>query len=74
MAQEHPFGFSIPDWMIEPQGDRTHREYLDYLVSLSKLTLPEFENRYRMNLARTDMDMSNPVQQNIDTLQRFFHR
>jgi hypothetical protein len=66
------YGFGIAPATIEDQGDRGHRDYLDYLISLTGLTLEEIEKRYRLNLTRSDLALSNPVQQNIDTLQRFF--
>ncbi len=66
------YGFGIAAAAIEPQGERSEREYLDYLISLSGLQLEEVEKRYRLNLKRSDLEHSNPVQQNIDTLQRFF--
>jgi hypothetical protein len=66
------YGFGIAPAAIDSMGDRTDREYVDYLISLSGLRLAEIEKRYRLNLHRSDFDRSNPVQQNIDTLQRFF--
>ena len=66
------FGFGIAAAAIEPQGEMTDGEYLDYLISLTGLERHELENRYRLNLNRPDFDVTSPVQQNIDTLQRFF--
>ena len=66
------YGFGIAPAGIEPQGERSYREYLDYLISLTGLSLEELEKRYRLNLQRSDLERANPVQQNIDTLQRFF--
>jgi hypothetical protein len=66
------YGFGKAAADIEPQGERSYREYLDYLISLTGISLEELEKRYRLNLRRSDFDISNPVQQNIDTLQRFF--
>lgn len=66
------YGFGRAPASIDPQGERTHREYLDHLISLTGITLKELENRYRLNLRRSDLEQSNLVQQNIDTLQRFF--
>jgi hypothetical protein len=63
------FNFAAP---IDPQGDRSDRDYLDYLISLTGTALEELEKRYRLDLRRSDLERSNPVQQNIDTLQRFF--
>jgi hypothetical protein len=65
------YGFGVAPAGIEPQGERTYREYLDYLIGLAGISLEELEKRYRLNLRRSDLDQSNPVQQNIDTLQRF---
>ena len=64
------FGFGVA--AIEAQGDRNDREYLDYLISLTGEGRHELENRYRFNLDRSGFDLSCPVQQNIETLQRFF--
>lgn len=66
------FGFGLAAASIEGQGERTDREYLDYLISKTGETVRELENRYRLNLSRSDLDQSSAVQQNIDTLQRFF--
>jgi len=66
------FGFGVAAAAIKPQGEISRREYLDYLISLSGESLQELENRYRINLSRSDLEMSSPVQQNIETLQRFF--
>ena len=66
------FGFGIAAANIKPQGDLTDRQYVDYLVSLTGEERHELENRYRLDLTRSGFDLSNPVRQNIDTLQRFF--
>ncbi|NJM97251.1 MAG: hypothetical protein HC800_08795 [Phormidesmis sp. RL_2_1] len=66
------FGFAIAPATIEVQGDRSDRTYLDYLISLTGLTQQELENRYRLDLSLTDTDQLSYVQQNINTLQRFF--
>ncbi len=66
------YGFGVAAASIEPQGTRSDRDYVDYLVSLTGWKAAELENRYRLNLRRSDFEQSNPVQQNIDTLQRFF--
>jgi Tc toxin complex TcA C-terminal TcB-binding domain len=65
------YGFAIAAGAIAAQGEMSDREYLDSLIALSGESLPEIEKRYRLNLHRSDIEMSNPVQQNIDTLQRF---
>lgn len=66
------FGFGLAAAIIQPPGERTDGQYLDYLISLTGETRHELENRYRLNLSRSDFDVSSPVQQNIETLQRFF--
>jgi hypothetical protein len=66
------YGFGIAAAVIDPQGQRTHGEYLDYLISLTGVSAGELGKRYRLNLARSDVEQTNLVQQNIDTLQRFF--
>jgi hypothetical protein len=65
------YGFSIPSADIEPKGDRTDREYLDYLIGLTPLSARELGLRYRINLERPDSALSSPVDENIHTLQRF---
>jgi Tc toxin complex TcA C-terminal TcB-binding domain len=64
-------GFGIAPASITPQGDRTAREYLDYLIGLSGQTSPELRKRYRIDLTRPDSAMSSPVQENIAALQGF---
>ena len=56
------YGFGIAPATIEAQGERTDREYLDYLISLTKQSEIELERRYRLNLQRSELDTSNPVQ------------
>jgi len=64
------YGFAVA--AIDPQDERSDRDYLDYLISLTRLKVEEVEKRYRLNLRRSDLEMSSRVQQNIDTLQRLF--
>jgi hypothetical protein len=66
------FGFGIAPAAIQPQDEMTDGQYLEYLLSLTGEERHELENRYRLNLSRSAFDLSNPVQQNIETLQRFF--
>jgi hypothetical protein len=66
------YGFGILAANIEPLGDRSHRDYVDYLISVTGFDRSEIGNRYRLNLDRSDFEQSNPVQLNIETLQRFF--
>jgi hypothetical protein len=66
------FGFGVAAAAIAPQDEMTDGEYLDYLISLTGEERHELENRYRLDLTRSGFDVSNPVQQNIETLQRFF--
>lgn len=66
------FGFGVAAAAILPQDELTDRQYLDYLISLTGEKRHELENRYRLNLSRSDLETSNRVQQNIETLQRFF--
>lgn len=66
------YGFNIAAAAIQPQGTLSDRDYLDYLISLTGEKVEELERRYRVKLRRSDLELSNPVQQNIDTLQRFF--
>ena len=69
---ESGFGLAIASNTIQPQGDRSDRIYLDYLISLTGIDQHELENRYRLDLSLTDADQLSFVQQNINTLQRFF--
>lgn len=69
---ESGFGFAIASNTIQPQGDRSDRTYLDYLISLTGISRQELENRYRLDLSLTDFDQLSYVQQNVTTLQRFF--
>ena len=66
------YGFNVAAAAIQPQGTLSDRDYLDYLMSLTGEDVEELEKRYRVNLRRSDLELSSPVQQNIDTLQRFF--
>jgi hypothetical protein len=66
------YGFGIAAAQIEPKGQRTSREYLDYLISLTKLSSRELGLRYRLDLERPDSALSSPVEENIHTLQRFY--
>ncbi len=66
------FGFNVSAATITPQGTRTPREYLDFLIGLSHLSATELGRRYRLDLARPDSEPSDPVQENVATLQGFF--
>jgi hypothetical protein len=66
------FGFAIAPDTIQPQGDRSDRDYLNYLILLTGIDRHELENRYRLDLSLTNFDQLSYVQQNINTLQRFF--
>lgn len=65
-------GFGIAAGTIQPKGARTSREYLDYLIGLSKLSAHELGLRYRLDLSRPDSALSSRVAENIFTLQRFY--
>jgi len=66
------YGFGLNASQIQPQGDRSKREYLDYLIGLSGLTQNELGLRYRLDFGRQDSSLSSKVEENITTLQRFF--
>jgi hypothetical protein len=66
------YGFGIPSATIAARGTRTARQYLDYLISLTKLSAQELGLRYRLNLDRPDTVLSTAVHENISTLQHFF--
>jgi hypothetical protein len=66
------YGFGIAASSIEPQGNRTHREYLDHLIGLTQISAREMGLRHRLDLERPDSAVSSRVQENIATLQGFF--
>ncbi len=66
------YGFGMAASSIEARGERTAREYLDYLIGLTKLPTQELRNRYRVNFARPDSAVSSRVRENIAALQGFF--
>lgn len=66
------FGFGLTPAGIPARGQLLAREYLDKLIGLSGLSAREFGLRYRIDLGRPDSILSNPVQENIATLQGFF--
>jgi hypothetical protein len=65
------YGFGVEISGIEAQGDRTDREYLDYLIGLTGTSRRTLELRYRLDLDRADAVESSPVQENIATLRGF---
>ncbi len=66
------YGFGFLSEAIETQGQRSDREYLDYLIGTTNLSAIELGLRYRLDFERSDSVMSNEVQENISTLQRFY--
>ncbi len=66
------YGFGFLPGSIEAQGQRSNREYLDYLISMTNLSATELGLRYRLDFERPDSEMSNEVQENISTLQSFY--
>jgi hypothetical protein len=66
------YGFDFSPVAIQAQGQRSDREYLDYLIGLTQLSARELGLRYRLDFERPDSAMSNEVQENITTLQRFY--
>jgi hypothetical protein len=71
-AKGNIWGFGIAPASIQPQGTRTPREYLDYLIGLTGLSARELGLRYRLDVTRPDSALSSPVQENIATLQGFY--
>jgi len=71
-AKGKGFGFGVAASAIKPEGTRTPRAYLDELIGLTGLSAAELGLRYLLDFTRSDADMSNPVQENIATLQGFF--
>ncbi len=66
------YGFGVAAGAIDPQGETADDDYISYLISLSGISRAELSRRYRLDLDRSPLDLTSPVQQNIDTLQRFF--
>ncbi len=66
------YGFGIAAASIQPQGNRTVRQYLDYLVGLTGVPEEELSRRYRLDLSRGDDALSSPVRENITALQGFY--
>ncbi len=66
------YGFGIAAGSIASQGSRSDREYQDYLVSLSGLTIDELSLRFRLNLPRPAGSQSSPVIENILALLGFY--
>lgn len=66
------FGFGLAAAAIPPRGTESARDYLTKLIALSGLSSREFGLRYRIDLDRPDSALSNPVQENIATLQDFY--
>ncbi|MCI5130848.1 MAG: hypothetical protein D3904_04845 [Candidatus Electrothrix sp. EH2] len=71
-GEDYGFGFGLQLVTIQAQGQRSDREYLDYLIGLTKLSAKELGLRYRLDFERPDSAMSNKVQENIATLQHFY--
>jgi len=67
---DHGFGFDPSS--IEAQGDRTPREYLDYLIGLSGLSPTALGHHTRLDLGRPDSVASSPVWENVFTLRRLY--
>ncbi len=63
-------GFGVVAGALPVQGTRTDREQLDALLSLAKVKITEFANRYRLPLTEPDSATSTPVKLNIYTLSR----
>ena len=66
------FGLGLTSAQIPARGTATAREYLDTLVKLSRLSAEELTLRYRTRFTRSDSVTSNPVWENIYTIQGFF--
>lgn len=64
------FGFAVPTSTIPVQGALPDRVYLDSLLKMAKVKVPELENRYRLPLREADNAVSSPVLLNIYTLKR----
>jgi hypothetical protein len=65
------FGFGVAPGTITPRGDRSARDYLDFLIGLSGESAAELEHRYRVDLGRSDAAQSSPVDENVTALQGF---
>lgn len=64
------FGFALPASSIPAQATLPDRTYLDALLALTNLKIPELENRYRLPLRELDSSISSPVLLNVYTLKR----
>ncbi|KAI9843188.1 MAG: hypothetical protein M1837_006550 [Sclerophora amabilis] len=69
---ESMYGFGLDAGAIPDRDSQTAREYLDTLIALTKLSAKELALRYRTDFSRPDSVMSDPVWENIYTLQGFF--
>lgn len=65
-------GFGVDPSSIEAQGDRTPREYLDYLIPLSGLNQTALGHHTRLDLSRPDGVVSSPVWENVFSLRRLY--
>jgi gas vesicle protein len=72
-AKEENYGFNIPLTSFKERGTQTARQYLNYLLNITRISAKEAGLRYRIDLTRSDDSLSSPVQENISTLQAFFH-
>lgn len=64
------FGFAIPAATLPTQGTTPDRQHLDALLAAARISVQEFANRYRLQVAEPDTTMSTPVRLNIYTLSR----
>ncbi len=65
-------GFGIVPATIEAKGERTHRQYVDYLIGLSGISGTALGHQFRLDLGRPDSVLSSLVRENIFTLRRFY--
>ena len=65
------YGLGMATSSIEARGERTAREYVDYLIGLTHLSEQELRSRYRLNFMRPDSAVSSRVRENVAALQGF---
>ncbi|OCK73953.1 carbohydrate-binding module family 12 protein [Lepidopterella palustris CBS 459.81] len=73
-ANDEHYGLrnKLPDGQLPIQGSATTYNYLQSLITLSGVPATELSLRYRINFDRNPDTKTNPVKENISTLQSFF--
>lgn len=66
------YGFGRDEMSVPMQGNLSDREYLDFLIKLTKVTARELSFRFRVDFERPDSAVSSAVEENIAALQGFY--